>query len=108
MVGVDNLVKVTLDKERHLRLTLRGMLAFEKITGQNLLKGFNLKHLALKDSAALLWACLLHEDKELKFDDVLDMIDMTNLASVMESVTECLNQSLPKAEAGATPLAKTP
>lgn len=98
------LVKVTLDKERHLRLTLKGMLEFEKLTGRNLIKGFRLQDLTLKDSAALLWACLLHEDKELTFDDVVSMVDFSNLILVMDAVTKCLEISLP--EASGRPLVK--
>ena len=69
-------VKLVLDKERHLRLTLRGMLAYEKESGKNLLKGFRISDLGLKDIAALLWACLLSEDKELTADEVLDLVDI--------------------------------
>ena len=36
------MVSVTLDRERHLKLTLRGMLAYEEQTGISLLDGFNL------------------------------------------------------------------
>ena len=104
---LDKLVTVNLDKERHLRLTLKGMLEFQKHTGKNLLKGFRLKELSLEDSAALIWACLIHEDKEIKYEDVLNMIDLHNLTSVVNAVAECINQSLPEAEK-AVPLAEKP
>jgi len=103
---LDNLVTITLDKKRHLRLTLKGMLEFEKITGKSLLKGFKLDELSLTDSAALIWACLLHEDIELTYDAIITMIDINNLAAVMETVTKCLNQSLVEAKADGRPLAR--
>lgn len=108
MPELDNLVKVTLDKERHLRLTLKGMLEFEKLTGKNLIKGFKLEDLGLADTAAMMWACLLHEDKELTYDDVLCMIDFDNLESALDALMDCLTHSLPEPKAGDIPLAKTP
>lgn len=107
MPELNELVKVTLDKERHLRLTLKGMLEFEKLTGKNLLKGFNFGEMTLEDSAALMWACLLHEDKKLTFDDFLRMIDFSNLMIMIEALTRCINQALPKADSGDSPLEET-
>lgn len=101
-----NPVKITLDKERTLRLSLKGMLEFEKITGKNLLKGFNLKDLSLQGSAALMYACLLHEDKELTYDDVLCMVDVGNIEEVTTAVVKCINQSIPKTDK--SPLAEKP
>jgi len=103
---LDNLVTIQLDKERHLRLTLKGMLEFEKLTGKNLMKGFSINELSLKDTAAMLWACLLHEDKELAFDDVLLMVDFSNLEMVMSSLMTSLSQSIPATKANKHPLAK--
>jgi len=103
-----DLVTITLDKERHLRLSLKGMLAFEKLTGKNLLKGFKFKELSLGDTAAMLWACLIHEDKELTYDDVCCMVDFKNLEAVMESLTQCLLGSYPKSEGTESPLAEKP
>ncbi len=90
-------VSITLDKERHMRLTLKGMLAFEEQTGRSLLKGFRLSELSMADSAAMIWACLLHEDKELTYDDVLCIIDIDNVIEAMEAVQECIGASTPKA-----------
>lgn len=104
MPELDKLVTVTLDKDRHLRLSLKGMIEFEKLTGRNLLKGFTIKDLTLEDSAALVFACLIHEDKELTFDDVLCMIDISNLKTVMDAVSKCLEQGFPVARTGERPL----
>lgn len=89
-------ITIKLDKERHIRLTLKGMLEFEKLTGKNLLKGFNLKDLTLEDMAALMWACLIHEDKELTYDDVLCMIDSNNFNMVTEAITAYIVQLAPE------------
>jgi len=102
------LVTINLDKERHLRLTMKGMIVFEKLTGKNLLKGFEFKELTLGDTAAMMWACLIHEDKELTYDDVCCMVDTSNIEMAMEALTKCLTQSFPETKAGSRPLAKKP
>ena len=103
---IDKLVTITLDKERHLRLALKGMLEFEKATGLNFRKGFKLEDLDLNEIATMLWACLIHEDKELTYDDVLCMVDFSNLEITMDALTDCLGQSLPESKAGGRPLVK--
>lgn len=103
---MEKLVTFKFDKERHLRLTLKGMLEFERITGRNLLKGFKIGDLTLNDTAALLWASLIHEDKELTLDDVLDMVDFSMFMPVMAALKESMLGSLPEAKAGERPLAR--
>jgi hypothetical protein len=104
-------VDITLDKKRTLRLTLKGMLEFNRITGKNLLKGFDFKAMRndLEQSAAFMYACLIHEDKELTYDDVLCMIDIGNISEMSDAVIKCINQSVAlKAEREKRPLAKKP
>ena len=108
MPEMEELVKIELDKERHLRLSLKGMLTFEKLTGRNLMKGFKLNDLGLGDTAAMLWACLLHEDRELTYDDVCCLVDFNNLERVLSALADCLTNSFPKKEEGTeSPLAET-
>jgi len=101
---LDKLVTIKLDKERHLRLAVKGMVEFQKITGINLLKEFNPGEFSLEETVALVFACLIHEDRELTYDDVLCMIDISNLATVMDAVSRCLEQGLPVAKTGERPL----
>lgn len=89
-------ITIKLDKERHVRLTLKGMIEFQRLTGKNLLKGFTLKDLTLEDMAALMWACLIHEDKELTYDDVLCMIDSNNFETITQAITAYIVQSAPE------------
>jgi len=101
---LENLVTITLDKERRLRLTLKGMIEFKKQTGKDLLKGFDLSDMSIEDVSALAWACMLHEDKDLAYDDVLCLLDVTNLTPVINAVVQCINQSLPEAKVSESPL----
>ena len=87
-------VTITLDKERTLRLTLKGMLEYQKLTGENLLKGFKIDPNSMEQCAALAYACLIGEDKELTYDDVITMIDIDNFADVLTAVKKCLNVSI--------------
>jgi len=103
MPGLDKLVAIKLDKERHLRLTLKGMIAFRNLTDINLLEGFNLAELTLEQTGALLYACLLHEDKELTYDDVLNMIDLSNITRISEALEASAEQSLTPPEEEDTP-----
>jgi len=99
------MVTIQLDKERHLKLTLKGMLEFQNITGKNLLQGFKMAELSLNEIGALLYACLIHEDKELKYDDVLLMVDLGNLTAATKAVADCMTESMPEARE-AVPLAE--
>ncbi len=106
---LDKLVTIKLDKERHLRFAMRGMVEFDNRTGRNALKGLNLKDLSLEDTGLLLWCCLLHEDPTLELDSVLNMVDLSNLLEIVEAITTCLNQSLNSAKgAEKSPLPKRP
>jgi len=102
------MVTVKLDKERHLKLTLRGMLEFESLTGVNLFRGFDMKKMSLKQITTLLWACLIHEDKELTFDNFIDIVDLSNINVLSDAVAECIIQSVPDIKEKASPLAKKP
>ena len=101
------MVKITLDKERTLKLTMRGMLAFEEKTNINLFKGMDIANMSLKELSTLLWVCLIHEDKELRFDDFTDLVDLTNIVELTTKVTECITESFPATE-GENPLVETP
>lgn len=89
------MITIKLDKERHLRLTLRGMLAFEDLVGVNLFKGFDLKKMTLRQKSILLWACLIDEDRELTFEAFIDMVDLANINALSDAVAECIIQSIP-------------
>ena len=92
------MVTVTLDRERHLKLTLRGMLAYEEQTGISLLEGFNFKDMSLRSFTALAWACLVHEDKELTYESFIDTLDFADVPKLTEAVSQCIIESFPDKE----------
>jgi len=96
-------VTINLDKERHLRLTLNGMVKFRQTTGKDLLKGFDMDEMSSDDILALLWACLIWEDENLSLDDVGNMIDMRNLPGVIKALTGAIVASFPDQEETSDP-----
>ena len=96
---------ITLDKERHLRLTMFGMKRFAELTGKDILNGIKVDQFTTADWGTLIWACLLHEDKTLTVDQVLEMIDVSNLNDVINAATRALTAGFPKKKDDA-PLAK--
>jgi len=101
------MVTVKLDKERKLKLTLRGMLLFEEKTGSSLFKGFNVSKMPFKDVVTLMWCCLIHEDKELTYDSFVDMVEMSRIKELTDKCMVCISESLTESE-GEPPLAGNP
>jgi hypothetical protein len=96
-------VAIKLDKERRLRLTLNGMVKFRQETGKDLLKGFDMDDMSADDIRALLWACLVWEDKDLTLEDVGDMIDMRNMPAVIKALTSSVFAAFPDPEETSDP-----
>lgn len=85
-------VTIMLDRERTLRLTMRGLFAFKKATGKDLIKGIGKEEFTAEDSMALLWACLIHEDRELTLEQVENIVDLSNLSVVQNAITEYMTE----------------
>jgi hypothetical protein len=83
-------VTIMLDKERHLKLTLGGMKAFHEITGKSFLKGFDVESINESELIALIWGCLLWEDRALKLEDVGFMLDGGSLVEIQEKLLQAI------------------
>lgn len=82
-------VQITLDKERTLAYPIMSLIRLKKE------HGIELKDLADEAKAqdmeiilAVIWAGLIHEDKELTLEDVGYMIDVTELPEISQKLTE--------------------
>ena len=100
------LIPIELDKKRNLMLDLNAMVNFEEATGKNVLQGDSLNNLSAKDLRALLWACLLHEDKDLTLEQVGGMIHSGNMEAVANKLTAAWEVAMP--EESGDPLAGKP
>lgn len=80
-------VEIELDKKRKLRYTLNAVAEIEDKLGcaiQDLAE----KNLGIKALRTMLWAGLLHEDKEITEEFVGDLVDFDNLHYAQEKITE--------------------
>lgn len=91
-----SLIPVVLDKKRNLLLNGNVMVKFEEATGRNLFQVDSLNNLSSKDFRALLWVCLLHEDKKLTLDQVGDMINPGNIEDIANKLSEVWEVATPK------------
>jgi hypothetical protein len=103
-------VKITLDKERKLKLDLNAMIAYEEATGKSFLKGtVDLENLELKEMRTLLWAMLLSDDPSLTQAQVGAMIDASNMQQLAADLAEGIKLSMPVPQDEATrPLVQSP
>lgn len=85
-------VKVTLDKERNLRYTMNALAEIEDQLGVPLAE-LQTVQMTMKNIRVILWAGLIHEDKELTQEDVGDFVDLENMQEVQERVAEAFAKS---------------
>lgn len=87
-------IKLKLDKERTLRLDMNAMVAFEEEAGKAI---HNIgSSMSMKDMRALVWACMLHEDADLKPADVGQWIHPQNLMAVADVIGKLYQDSMPE------------
>jgi len=101
------MVTINLDKERHMRLSMWGIWAFEELTGIDMLQGFDFGKMSWRERVGVIWACLLHEDKDLRYDDLACMVDVSNITEMSAAALKCIAQAKPDKES-AVPLAEAP
>lgn len=82
-------VAITLDKERTLAFPLMSLIRLKKEYGIEL-KDLQdeAKAQDIETILTVIWAGLIHEDKELTVEDVGYMIDITELPEVSEKLSE--------------------
>jgi hypothetical protein len=88
-------IKIKLDKTRTLKFDLRAMSTFEQVTGKNFFFDINWERIGAFDMQALIFSCLAHEDDNLTFDDVGDMINIDNMASIKEQLDQIMEENSP-------------
>lgn len=80
--------KVTLDKERTLRMDFNALVKAEEITGHDFLTGETWRKMRAADYRALVYACLLDEDASLTLEQVGRMITMQNEKVLSDAILE--------------------
>lgn len=88
-------VALTLDKPRTLRFTLNSLAEIEDRLGVPLTKMAEVE-LGIKSIRTMLWAGLIHEDKQITEEEVGDLVDFENLEYVQEKVAEAFTAATEK------------
>jgi len=86
---------IELDKVRNLKYGMRAISLIEKKYKKPMMKieGISNGELSMEDYATLIWAGLVHEDKSLTPDKVMDLIDeYSSLKKASEAMWNALNE----------------
>lgn len=84
---------VKLDKTRNFRYGMKALNIIEKVLKKNLAT-LNFEEMSIEETATIIWAGLVHEDKELTVDKVMDLIDeYSSLNEVSESMGKAFVQA---------------
>ncbi|SHF16270.1 hypothetical protein [Caloramator proteoclasticus] len=84
-------VPVQLDKMRNLRYGMKAISLIEKKFGKSISK-IDMDDMTMEEIATFIWAGLVHEDKELTPDKVMEIVDnFSTVQAVMEKVSEAMN-----------------
>lgn len=95
--------EVDLDKKRHLKLTLRGINEFMELTGVDILIS-DIQDFTPREMMALIWACLMWEDKQLKLESIPTIIESIDATILMNLLLECIINSMPEVKSDKPPL----
>jgi hypothetical protein len=89
---------ITLDKVRNFRYGMKAISMIEKQLKINISK-LDFNSLTMEDTATLVWAGLVHEDKDLTVDKVMDLIDeYSDLKTVIEVMGKAFNDAFGEAK----------
>lgn len=91
---------VELDKVRNFRYGMKAISTIEKKFKKPISK-VDFENMTMEDTATIIWAGLVHEDKNLTVEKVMDLIDEKgNLQQVMQVVSEAMSAAFGGKEEG--------
>lgn len=84
---------INLDKMRNFRYGMKAISIVEKKFKKPISK-IDFDNLTMEDTATIIWAGLVHEDKQLTQDKVMDIVDEKgDIQEVMEAMSEAINSA---------------
>lgn len=90
---------VELDKIRNFRYGMKPISLIEGKFGKKLAE-IDMENLSMEETAVLIWAGLVHEDKDLTPDKVMDLVDEhSSLPKVLEKMTKAMESAFGEVEA---------
>lgn len=91
---------VELDKVRNFRYGMKAISTIEKKFKKPISK-VDFENMTMEDTATIIWAGLVHEDKNLTVEKVMDLIDEKgNLQQVMQVMSEAMSAAFGGKEEG--------
>lgn len=92
------LIPVMLDRERHLKFDLNAFAELEDLYGDINTAFEAMQKGSIKAIRAMLWAGLVHEDKDLTLEKVGEMVHLGNVNEVMNAITQAISEAMPKVD----------
>jgi hypothetical protein len=84
---------IKLEKNRNFRYGMKAISLIEKTLDVKIAK-LDLENLSMEDTATIIWAGLVHEDKDLTVDKVMELIDEhASLTEVLETMAKALSEA---------------
>lgn len=84
---------IELDKSRNFRFGMKAIHLIEKKLKKNISK-IDFDNLTMEELATVMWAGLVHEDKDLTPEKVMDLVDeYSNLQTVAEVMSQAFQDS---------------
>lgn len=84
---------IQLDKSRNFKYGMKSINLIEKKLKKPMAK-IDMDNLTMEDAAVFIWAGLVHEDRELTPDKVMDLVDdHSNMTTVLEAMGEALQSA---------------
>ncbi len=84
---------IELDKTRNFKYGMRAISLVEK-KFKKPISQVDMNNLTMEEMATIIWAGLVHEDKNLTSDRVMDLVDEhSNVTKVFETAGEALNRA---------------
>lgn len=84
---------IKLDKVRNFKYGMRAISLVEKRFKKPINK-VDMDNMTMEEAAVMIWAGLVHEDKNLSPDKVMDLVDdYSSVPEVMRQLTEAMNES---------------
>lgn len=98
---------IQLDKVRNFRYGMKAMASIEDQLGQSV-TSLDLEKLTIRQTATIIWAGLVWEDKDLTVDALMDIVDEhSNMPAVLEAMTKAFSAGFGSAP-GPNPKAVAP
>ena len=85
---------VKLDKTRNFRYNMRALTLIEKAFKKNI-AAIDFGNLTIEETMTIVWAGLVHEDKELTIDGLIEIIDNEGikLADIVSAMTDAISDA---------------